>query len=89
LSKRLWLSLRLKSPQKQLTYLAAMNSSQRMGLNHSHLLLLKPFQCQKCLAKWLQLVAFLQKLSNWPHNLRPDLLPRLRLQLEVVTSSNA
>jgi hypothetical protein len=89
LSKRLWLSLRLKSPQKQLTYLAAMNSSQRMGLNHSHLLLLKPFQCQKCLAKWLQLVGCLQRLVSWRHNLRLDLLPRLRLQLEVVTSSNA
>jgi hypothetical protein len=35
------------------------------------------------------LVAFLQKLSNWLLNLRPDLLPRLRLQLEVVTFFNA
>jgi len=60
-----------------------------MGLNHSHLLLLKPFQCQKCLAKWLQRVVFRQKLVSWRHNLRPDLLPRLRLQLEAVISCNA
>jgi hypothetical protein len=60
-----------------------------MGLSRCLTSQLYRHQCQKCLAKWLQLVAFLQKLSNWLLNLRPDLLPRLRLQLEVVTSSNA
>jgi hypothetical protein len=89
LSKRLWLSLRLKSPQKQLTYLAAMNSSQRMGLSRCLTSQLGHHQFQSFLAKWLQLGAFLQKLSSWLLNLRPDLLPRLRLQLEVVTSCNA
>jgi hypothetical protein len=51
--------------------------------------LLKRFPLQNFLAKWLQLVGCLQRLVSWPHNLQPDLLPRLRLRLELVTSCNA